>query len=142
VLVRSERLGDLDVDDAKILMFPEGLVGFPADTRFVLVEIDEGEAYRWLQSVDDPALSFLTVIPWHFFPDYEPEIDRLTEQELGLKEVTDAIVLCVVTIREGSPVPVTANLLGPIVINTISRVGRQIVLADSGYPARAELVGS
>jgi flagellar assembly factor FliW len=142
VLVRSERLGDLDVDDAKILTFPEGLVGFPADTRFVLVEIDEGEAYRWLQSVDDPALSFLTVIPWHFFPDYEPEIDRLTEQELGLKEVTDAIVLCVVTIREGSPVPVTANLLGPIVINTISRVGRQIVLADSGYPARAELVGS
>ena len=35
MLVRSDRLGDLDVDDAKVLMFPEGLVGFPADTRVV-----------------------------------------------------------------------------------------------------------
>ena len=142
MLVRSDRLGDLEVDDAKVLTFPEGLVGFPADTRFVMVEIEEGEAYRWLQSVDDPALSFLTVIPWHFFPDYEPEIDPLTQQELGLKDVTDAIVLCIVTIREGTPSAITANLLGPLVVNTISRVGRQIVLAESGYPARAALVGA
>jgi flagellar assembly factor FliW len=142
VLVRSERLGDLEVADDKLLTFPEGLVGFPGDTRFVMIEITDDEAYRWLQSVDDPTLSFLTVIPWHFFPDYEPEIDPLTQQELGLKVVTDAIVLCVVTIREGSPVPVTANLLGPLVVNTVSRVGRQIVLADSGYPARAGLVGA
>jgi flagellar assembly factor FliW len=142
VLVRSERLGDLEVDDAKILTFPEGLVGFPGDTRFVLVEIEDGEAYRWLQSADDPRLSFLTVIPWHFFPDYEPEIDPITQQELGLKDVTDAIVLCVVTIREATPAPITANLLGPLVVNTTSRVGRQIVLADSGYATRAELVGA
>ena len=141
VLVRSERLGDLEVDDDKVLTFPEGLVGFPGDTRFVMVEIADDEAYRWLQSVDDPGLSFLTVIPWHFFPDYEPEIDRATQQELGLKDVTDAIVLCIVTVREAAPA-VTANLLGPLVVNTISRVGRQIVLAESGYPARAALVGA
>jgi flagellar assembly factor FliW len=142
VLVRSERLGDLEVDDDKILTFPDGLLGFPADTRFVMVEIPDGDAYRWLQSADDPTLSFLAVIPWHFFPDYEPEIDPLTQQELGLKDVTDAIVLCIVTIREGTPSPVTANLLGPLLVNTTSRVGRQIVLAESGYPARAALVGA
>jgi flagellar assembly factor FliW len=142
VLVRSERLGDLDVDDEKILTFPDGLLGFPADTRYVMVEIDDGEAYRWLQSVDDPELSFLTVIPWHFFPDYEPEIDKVTQQELGLEEVVDAIVLCLITIREGTPSPVTANLLGPLIINANTRTGRQVVLADSGYPARAALVGA
>src|SRR5262245_43234493 len=99
-----------------------------------MVEIPDGDAYRWLQSVEDPGLSFLTVIPWHFFPDYEPEVDDLTQQELGLREVGDAIVLCIVTIRDSGPTPITANLLGPLVINTVSRVGRQIVLADSGYP--------
>jgi flagellar assembly factor FliW len=107
-----------------------------------MVEIPDGEAYRWLQSVEDPSLSFLTVIPWHFFPDYEPEVDDLTQQELGLREVSDAIVLCIVTIRDSGPNPITANLLGPLVINTVSRVGRQIVLADSGYPARAALVSA
>jgi flagellar assembly factor FliW len=142
VLVRSERLGDLDVEDDKLLVFPDGLLGFPGDHHFVLVEIDDGTSYRWLQSVDDPALSFLTVIPWAFFPDYEPEIDATTEQELGLKEPTDAIVLCIVTVRQDSPDPVTANLLGPLIIGTTSRLGRQVVLTDPGYSTRAALVGT
>jgi flagellar assembly factor FliW len=142
VLVRSERLGDLDVADDKVLTFPDGLVGFPGDTRFVMVEVADGDSYRWLQSTDDPALSFLTVIPWPFFPDYEPEVDDQTSHELGLREASEAIVLCVVTVRENSPDPVTANLLGPLVINSVSRVGRQVVLAESSYPARAALVGT
>lgn len=142
MLVRSERLGDIDVADDKVLTFPEGLLGFPGDTRFVMVEIGNGGPYGWLQSVDDPALSFLTVVPWHFFADYEPEIDGPTQQELGLKTADDAIVVCLVTVRDGAEAPVTANLLGPLVINAISRVGRQIVLADSGYTTRAALVGA
>jgi flagellar assembly factor FliW len=142
VLVRSERLGDLEVADDKVLTFPGGLVGLPGDTRFVMIAIDDGEAYRWLQSVDDPGLSFLTVIPWVFFPDYEPDVDDVTQQELGLKEAEDAIVLCTVTVREGEPTSVTANLLGPLIVNAVSRVGRQVVLADSSYPTRAPLVGS
>jgi flagellar assembly factor FliW len=141
VLVRSERLGDLEIADDNMLNFPSGLLGFPGDTRFVMVEIDDAVAYRWLQSVDDPYLSFLTVIPWHFFPDYEPDVDDATQEELGLKTAEDAIVLCMVTVREGPPARVTANLLGPLVIGTVSRLGRQIVLAESGYEARAALVG-
>jgi flagellar assembly factor FliW len=142
VLVRSDRLGDLEIPDDKVLTFPEGLVGFPGDTRFVMVEIEDGGSYRWLQSADDPALSFLTVIPWRFFPDYEPEVDDQTSHELGLRQASDAIVLCVVTVRDDSPDPVTANLLGPLVINAVSRVGRQVVLAESAYPTRAALVGA
>jgi flagellar assembly factor FliW len=142
VLVRSERLGDLDVDDDKILAFPDGLLGFPEDRRYVMVDIDGGDAYRWLQSVDDPALAFLTVIPWHFFPDYEPDIDAVTEAELKLQDPGDAIVLCLLSIREEADPPITANLLGPLIINTTTRVGRQVVLAESGYPARAALASA
>jgi flagellar assembly factor FliW len=142
VIVRSDRLGLLEIADDKVLTFPEGLLGFPGDTRFVMVEIEGGESYRWLQSTDDPGLSFLTVIPWPFFPDYEPEVDDQTQQELGLKSAEDAIVLCVVTVREHDPRPITANLMGPLIINSISRVGRQVVLADSGYETRAALVGT
>jgi flagellar assembly factor FliW len=141
VLVRSDRLGLLEVADDKVLTFPEGLLGFPADTRFVMVEIEGEDAYRWLQSADDPSLSFLTVIPWPFFPDYEPVVDDHTQNELGLKGAEEAVVLCIVTVRQDEPA-VTANLLGPLIINATSGVGRQIVLADSGYPARAALVGT
>lgn len=142
MLVRSERLGDLDVDDDKVLTFPEGLLGFPGHAHFVMVDIDGGDAYRWLQSVDDPALAFLAVIPWHFFPDYEPEIDGVTETELDLHDPGDAIVLCLISIREDADPAITANLLGPLIVNTTTRVGRQVVLAESGYTARAALVGS
>ena len=142
MLVRSERLGELEVDDDKVLTFPEGLLGFPGSQRYVMVDIDGGDAYRWLQSVDDPTLAFLAVIPWHFFPDYEPEIDAITENELDLHDPGDAIVLCLISVREAAEPAITANLLGPLIVNTTTRVGRQVVLADSGYPARAALVGS
>jgi flagellar assembly factor FliW len=142
VLVQSERLGDLEVADDKVLTFPDGLVGFPGDTRFVMIDVADSDPYRWLQSTDDPHLSFLTVIPWPFFPDYEPEVDDQTSHDLGLRNAGDAIVLCVVTVRSDSPDPVTANLLGPLIINAVSRVGRQIVLAESSYPTRATLVGT
>ena len=141
MLVHSERLGELDVEDDKVLTFPEGLLGFPADTRFVMIAIEDTDVYWWLQSTDDPALAFLAVIPWQFFPEYEPEIDEVTENMLQLTDPSQAIVLCLVTVRPEADNAITANLLGPLIVNSHTRLGRQIVLSDTGYPVRAALVG-
>ncbi len=139
--VETERFGDLDVEDDLILTFPDGLPGFPTATKFALVPVSGNEAFLWLQSLEDPSLAFLSTVPWPFFPDYEPEVPDSEQQLLELTDASDAMVLCLLTIRreEGE---VTANLLGPLVVNQRTRIGRQVVLADSDYPLRAPLVAA
>ena len=139
VRVPTERFGDLDVDEEKILAFPDGLPGFPEARRFTLVPVPENDVFLWLQAVDDPALAFLCTVPWPFFPDYEPELPDVDEEALALADAGDAMVLCMLTVRREERT-VTANLLGPVVINQRTRTGRQVVLADSQYPLRAPLV--
>jgi flagellar assembly factor FliW len=154
VQVQSEKLGEIEVDEAKVLTFPHGLLGFDDMRRFALVDTHDSGFYFWLQSLDDPGLAFLTAVPWPFFPGYEFELPDADRDALGLVEpdedASDAdnptMVLCLLTVD--SPVDdhssheITANLLGPLVINTATRVGRQVVLVDGDFTTRAPLVAA
>ena len=138
MLIESERLGAVEVDETKILTFPEGLLGFPADQRFALVDAGDDGTYFWLQSIDDAHLAFLAAVPWAFFPDYEPELSQVDQDDLAITDPSQALVFCLLTFTEEA---VTANLLGPLVVNAATRIGRQIVLDDSNYSARVPLAG-
>jgi flagellar assembly factor FliW len=51
-------------------------------------------------------------------------------------------VLALLTVHRivDEPVNISANLLGPIVVNTETRQARQLVLDNSGYSTREPLV--
>lgn len=138
VLVTTERFGDLDVSADRVLSFPDALPGFPEARRFVLVEVPDSEVYFWLQSADDPSLAFLCAIPWPFFPDYAPVVPDDDQEALDLTREEDAMVLCMLTVHREEKT-ITANLLGPVVVNMESRVGRQVVLHSDDYPVQAPL---
>jgi flagellar assembly factor FliW len=135
MLILSEHLGEIEVDDTTIVDIPEGLLGFPQATRFVLVAAEDTGLYSWLQSVDHPDVSFLAVVPNPFFPDYEPDLPDDDCQALELERPDDAQVLCLVTIGD----EVTANLLGPVVVNVRTRLGRQVVLAHQDLTTAAPI---
>lgn len=137
--IESDQLGPVEIDESKVLTFPDGLLGFPDITRYALVDAGDDGTYFWLQSVDDPHLTFLAAVPWAFFPDYEPELSTPDQEALALTDAHDAMVLCLLTITE---VAVTANLLGPLVVNALTREGRQIVLGDSEYSTRVPLAAA
>lgn len=136
VLVESEHLGSLELDDSSVIEFPAGIIGFPELHRYAMVAAEESGIYTWLQSVDEPALAFLAVVPAVFFPDYAPVIPDDECAAIGLTEPEDAQLLCLVTVGDDS---VTANLLGPIVLNVRNRTARQVVLADTGLPTKAPI---
>ncbi|MPY94816.1 MAG: flagellar assembly protein FliW [Acidimicrobiia bacterium] len=138
MLVASTRLGDLDIDENTVLEFADGLLGFGSARRFALVDTHDTGTYYWLQSLDDSGLAFLTVRPWAFFPDYEPELPEADRVALGLEDAADALVLCLLTVDRATS-SITANLLGPLVVNAAAKVGRQVVLTDSGLSTRAPL---
>jgi flagellar assembly factor FliW len=136
VIIESDQLGSVDIDESKILTFPGGLLGFPDIERFAVVDAGDGDTYFWLQSVDDPQLAFLAAVPWAFFPDYEPVLSDADQEALDLTTASDATLFCLLTITEEA---VTANLLGPLVVNSRTREGRQVVLGDSEYSTRTAL---
>ena len=138
MLVASDRFGEVDVAENRVINFADGLLGFVDKKRFALIDSGDGGTYFWLQSIDDAALAFLGVVPFDFFPDYEIDLPPMDEEALALGNEADLLVLCLLTVIRDQNL-ITANLLGPLVINTVKRLGRQVVLTDSGYPVRAPL---
>ena len=114
-----------------IITFAEGLVGQPEWKRFVLLTLDEDEAgVGLLQSIDIQDLSLLVTDPAQFLPDYTFELSDGDREQLRLDASTDPMVLTTLSVHGQM---ITTNLVGPLVINPVSRVAKQIVLTDSNY---------
>lgn len=139
MIIESDQLGTVDVDESKIVSVPDGLLGFPDVVRFAVVDAGDDATYFWLQAVDDPQLAFLAAVPWAFFPDYAPVLSDADQEALGLTRPEDAALFCLLTITDDA---VTANLLGPLVVNTATGIGRQVVLGDSDYSTRTVLAAA
>ena len=142
--VASSRFGTLDASEEEVVTLDGGLLGFPDATLFVRVPVDDAEGWLWLQSTTDRELAFLAIVPFRFFPDYDIELPDLDVEALELDDPTDADVLALVTIRHneaGGVASVTANLLGPLVINRRTSIGRQVVLSDTRHSTREPVAG-
>jgi flagellar assembly factor FliW len=126
------------IEEIPVIEMVEPMPGFPDLTRFALVRLDAEGLLCSLRSVEDPDLRFLVVPPHLFFPDYAPEIDDATVAALGIASADD--VLTLVVVNPGDSVgQATANLLAPVVVNTVNRQGGQVVLNED-FPVRAPLV--
>ena len=138
-MIHSDRIGSFECDESSLLHFADGLLGFEHASDFAVVGADDEGIYFWLQSAEDPALAFLAVVPGLFYPEYEPDLPDLDVESLGLTQPADAHVLCIVTIGDDG---ITANLLGPVVINVKTRAARQVVLGEQRWSVHAPLDGS
>ncbi|MEB3236423.1 MAG: flagellar assembly protein FliW [Candidatus Sericytochromatia bacterium] len=135
----SQQLGCLEYGEQDLLSFPDGILGFPQWHGYLLVDQDDVAPLRWLQPVDEPAVTFTVLDPYLFIPDYRVRLGDEDRTALDLKDEDEPAVLVLVTIPE-DPSQMTANLLGPLVFNPRTSRGRQLVLHDSGYPIRHPLV--
>jgi flagellar assembly factor FliW len=122
-------------DVPAVVHFPEGMVGCPDWHQFALSPGMDGGPIRVLQSLDEPAVSLLVTDPFLLAPDYAFELTDLDSSALQLIDPGDAHVLCVLTVRPEGP-SVTANLMGPVVVNRRTGRARQIILASSPYSVR------
>ncbi len=137
VLLETSRFGELRIDPDTVVRMVDGIPGFAEFTRFVLLEVSPDEPLYWLQSVDDGELAFLCCVPWPYFPDYALELGDDDEAALDVDDVADLLVLTLLTVDRENDM-VTANLLGPLVVNQRSRIARQVVMAGD-QPVRAPL---
>ncbi len=135
--VRTTRFGLVEIAEDRVITFPKGLLGFSKQTDYCLLEPGEDACFFWLQSLDEPDLAFVVTDPSMFVPEYSVPIRAEQMEELGLAQLQDAQVFCIVNKVDDM---LTGNLQGPLVINTLTRGGEQIVLADRRWTTRHPLV--
>jgi flagellar assembly factor FliW len=125
--------------DIPVVTMVGPMLGFPEHGRFGLKRLDDEGAVCDLHSLDDPELRFVVVPPGLFFPDYAPEINEATAEDLQAESEEDLVALVVVTLGEGLA-DATANLLAPVLLNPNKRLAAQVVLDDASLPLRAPLI--
>ena len=55
--IETSRFGTLTIEADAIVLFPDGIVGFPQQRHWVLLRESESQTLGWLQSVNDPELA-------------------------------------------------------------------------------------
>ena len=129
-----------DTESTAELTFRRGLPGFPGERHFTLVRWgDDDSPYSVLVDLESPELRFLVAPPSIFFPSYEVDLDDATVSNLDLRAAEEALLLIIISATDRAETA-TANLLGPLVINTRTRQGVQAILAESGYGTRVPLM--
>ncbi len=132
-LIHTSRFGAIEIDEDKIITMTSPVLGFPDDRQFILIPHAKDSPFWWLQAVQNPPLAFAVLQAARLNTSYEPEIGRLIRDELSLSKGEAPEILVILTIPRGRPEEMTANLLGPIVVNTTKKLARQVVLDDSRY---------
>ncbi len=134
----SEAQTGTEAEAVPALEFVGPIAGFPGHRSFVLTEIDPASIVCALQSLEDREVRFLVLPPGPVFPDYAPEISDDWAETLGLTRAEDALVLVIVN-AGASIADATANLMAPIIVNTVTLRAAQVVLSDPELPLRASL---
>lgn len=133
--------GEIDIEEEKIITLENGMIGLPEFQKFALIFDEEKErktsSIMWLQSMDDPQTAFPVMQPNAVKPDYNPTVNDEVLSSLGELKEENTYVL--VTLTASSDVKETSvNLKAPIVINTDTRKGCQIIVEDD-YPVKYKI---
>lgn len=126
IRVSTQRFGIIERPTEDVITFPGGIYGFELQLRWLMLGDRQHGGLYWLQNVEDGELSLSVVDPREFVSGYSLHVqrDQLRSIFSGCEQL---IVVCVLTEYEGQ---LCLNLRHPIVVNSTTRVGRQVVAMD------------
>ena len=131
--------GEIEYEENNIITFNKGIPGFNGLKKFILLDLKEYEPFKLLQSLKDDEISLIVTSPYEFFKEYEIKLSDETIKNLNIDSPNQVMILTTVTLNSDVK-KITANLQGPIVINTSSNFGEQIILDNSKYKVKSPLI--
>lgn len=135
---------DFGAPAANEIILPNGIIGFSQYTRAELVHSADHFPFLWMRlqgAADQPPIHFIVMEPAGLIADYEPEIFDEDAEQLGISDPAEAMILNIVTLRQQQPADASVNLVGPVIVNRRTRIGRQLVISNySRYSAHHPLV--
>ena len=117
MLVKTKYFGEIDITEDKIITMDRGLMGFEQYTKYTILYDSEKETttISWFQSLEEPTLALPVINPLIVKPDYNPVVILLTMTvPADIKNMT-------------------VNLMAPIIVNSDTRKGAQIIVDNKDY---------
>jgi flagellar assembly factor FliW len=138
IAIESSRFGALEIPEEAVLEFPRGLIGL-GGVRYTLLDRRPDSGFRWLHSLEDPALALPVADPRRFFVDFVLELSEEDRERVGTPDLAAAEVY--VTVRAApDPADVVVNLRAPLLV--WERRGHQVLNVAPGAELRAPLFAS
>ncbi|MDK9707377.1 MAG: flagellar assembly protein FliW [Desulforhopalus sp.] len=120
------------IDSEKVLTFPRGIPGFEKYTTYLVYHKEENNlsAY-WLESTDEPEITFTIVDPGQYGLSYDLELTEDERNVLQAEKAEELAVFMMLTKKEDTgkqSTSLSANISGPVVINPRTRLALQKVI--------------
>ena len=133
MILNTVKFGEIEVEESRIFEFVLPIIGFNNLSKYIILEPEKDTLFKWLQSVEEPALAFPIISVAAL--DYEYSVD-LADNVINDLEITNAeslLVMNITSIPQDNPRGTTINLLAPLIFNLDNQKAGQIVLSGSGY---------
>jgi len=137
--ITTLRFGEIHVVEDRILTFTHGLPAFEELRKFAIIDEEENAPFSHLQSLENGDLAFILANPFLFCPDYEFQLPESAIQELDITSDQEVAVCAIVAVNDQLS-DATINLLAPVVINTRTKQGKQVILHDTPYTTKHRLI--
>jgi flagellar assembly factor FliW len=135
MLVKTKHFGEIELDEEKILTFNSGIFGFEECKKFtILYNNEEGNqpSISWLQSLDMQELALPVINPSLVMDSYDPIVNDDVLVSLGKLTEDNLVILLTLTVPYDLT-KMTTNLKAPIIINSDTKYGCQIVAENEDY---------
>lgn len=134
----TSRFGAISVPCDKVINFVQGIPGFGNLRKFIIIDHDEEGRFKWLQSLEDPAVAFLMTSPALYKPDYKITIKKADAETLGIEDPSTVVTLVMVSaLREQKSLSI--NLKGPVIFNSANMKAIQCIVEKENYPSHFEI---
>jgi len=119
--ITTHQFGELTIAPEQIFIFPNGIIGFTHLTEYVLISDDSTAPIQWLIAIEDPTIGLPIINALIIDMQYKPALDV---------DPTQNTVFVVVNLSQGQ---ISINMKAPIIMNSQTMLGEQIVLSSERY---------
>jgi flagellar assembly factor FliW len=135
--IKTRGFGEIDIDENKVITFDEGIPGMPHLKKYLLMSdrIENSNLY-WLQSIEDTDIAFVMMDIFPLMPDYSPSLPESKLDELGIDENHKDYLIFNIAVVPKELKKITVNLKAPVIINTLTNKGMQLICSNDEYPIK------
>lgn len=131
--LNTARFGEIEIEENRIFNFVVPIIGFDMLHKFIILDPNKDTLFKWLQSIEDPALAFPIISVSALNLDYTIDLPDNIVETLDIKNVESLLVMNITSIPQENPKGTTINLLAPLIFNLDNQNAAQVVLSGSGY---------
>lgn len=139
--ILSKHFGEIEIEEEHIVTFEKGIIGFEEYKRYVFIEFEKDSFIYWMQSIQNPDLCFLVANPYVIKSDYILDVYEDDLKYIDMEKEEDLMVFVILNVNLENHT-ITANLLGPIIVNTKNNKGVQAVSRLNDYPTDYDITSN